>query len=215
MTESKAHSVIQRIGEMSLFKINVVRLTRNFVTVDLNTIAVSIIETRSIVSSTDIIPLTFPTLRSLIRSLHRGQDFSVVQVWNQPEKDPSMKPLIDKLSLISTAEAEATNPTEANKANILFFIVVCLFVCLVNRKFPPRGRNKLINYNDEFRSIVKAIIDNHSKHIENVNFLSCSIFETANQRITLDPGKNLQRPFHLLRPHLDHLYNDKLDQFLD
>ena len=42
-----------------------------------------------------------------------------------------MKPLIDKFSLISIAEADPTNPKATRVASILFFIYsVCLFVCL-------------------------------------------------------------------------------------
>ena len=41
-----------------------------------------------------------------------------------------MNPLIEMFSLISTAVTDEANPIVANKANILFFIVVCLFVCL-------------------------------------------------------------------------------------
>jgi hypothetical protein len=50
--------------------------------------------------------------------------------------------------LISTAVTEETIPIVANKANILFFIVVCLFVCLFNLKFPPRGRNLFAFYDE-------------------------------------------------------------------
>ena len=57
------------------------------------------------------------------------------------DHEPSIKPLMDILSLISIADAEETILIAANKANSLFFRVVCLFVCLVNLKSPPRGRN--------------------------------------------------------------------------
>ena len=48
---------------------------------------------------------------------------------------------MDQIFINIIADALETKPIVANKANILFFIVVCLFVCLVNLKSPPRGRN--------------------------------------------------------------------------
>ena len=78
----------------------------------------------------------YVTIENLFTLNYTQEQRNIINWWLYDNFLPTGEVLV-----LTNKDTEEIIPIVANKANILFFIVVCLFVCLVNLKSPPRGRN--------------------------------------------------------------------------